>query len=190
VKKGLLAFIAILFSSSVFADVMPFEFDKSHADITFRISHLGFSSTHGRFNDFEGTLMLDPDDISTGSVEVIIKTSSIETSWPKRDKDLKSERFFNVEQFPEMVFKSTGVELSGDNTGKLMGTLTILDATQPIILDLTVNKIGPHPRSGKLVAGFTATADILRSQWGMDQSIPGIADKVELRLDMEAVAIN
>jgi len=176
----------ILASSMALADPQEFVFDKAHADITFRVSHLGYSSTHGRFNDFDGQLTIDPDAIEQSSVNVTIATASVETSFEKRNTHLKSEDFFNVEKFPTMTFVSTAITQSGDATGTLTGDLTLLGNTKPVTLDLIINKIAPHPRSGKLTGGFTAIGTLNRSDWGMDKFVPGIADEIELRLDMEA----
>ena len=173
-------------SSAALAEPQDFVFDNSHADITFRISHLGYSSTHGRFNDFDGELIIDPDAIEKSRVNVTISTSSVETSFAKRNTHLKSEDFFNVEKFPTMTFVSTSVVQSGEDTATLTGDLTLLGNTQPVTLEMIINKIAPHPRSGELTAGITATGTINRSEWGMDKFVPGIADEVELRLDMEA----
>ena len=72
------------------------------------------------------------------------------------------------------------------DTGKLMGELTILNQTHPITLDLKINKNAPHPRNKRMTMGITATGIIKRSDWEMDKFVPGIADDIEQRLDVEA----
>ena len=182
---GLLS-AGVLITQAAHAGAETYDFDKAHADITFRVSHLGYSSTHGRFNDFDGKLMVDADNLANSSVEVTIKTASVETSFAKRNTHLQSADFFNVEVHPTMIFKSTGITLDSADAGKMMGELTILGQTNPVTLDLKINKIAPHPRSGNMTLGITATGVISRSDWGMDFAVPGIADEIELRLDMEA----
>jgi len=185
-KIATVAIAIALLSMPLQAVQQEFEFDKSHADITFSVLHLGFADVHGRFNEFDGTMQLDPDDISNSAVQVDIKTASISTFFEKRDTHLKSADFFDVENHPSMRFTSTAVVSTGENTAQLVGELTILGITKPVTLELTINKIAPHPRSGKLTAGATAKGTIKRSEWGLTTSIPGVSDEVKLVLDMEA----
>lgn len=191
-KKSLKLMLAVfigtncLLAQTAFADAEPYELDKSHADITFTVSHLGYSSTHGRFNEFDGKLLFDANNPGNSSVEVTIVAGSIETSWAKRNTHLKSADFFNIDKYPTMQFVSTEIVMESENTGKLTGNLTMLDQTHPVTLDLTINKVAPHPRSNKMTFGVTATGVLQRSNWGMDKFVPGIADDIELRLDMEA----
>src|SRR5262245_55236495 len=80
--------------------------DAMHAGVNFKISHLGLSWIHGRFNDFSGSFTLDPDNPGSGSFNLSIKAESIDTNNSKRDAHLRSPDFFNVKQFPEITFKS------------------------------------------------------------------------------------
>jgi len=97
-----------LLSAPLHAELQEFEFDKAHADITFSVSHLGYAGTHGRFNDFDGSLQLDLDDLNNSSVQVSIKTASVTTFFEKRDTHLKSADFFDVEKHPSMLLRSRG----------------------------------------------------------------------------------
>lgn len=177
---------ATLLSSGANAEPKKFEFDKAHTDVTFRILHLGYSHTHGRFETVDGDLMIDVDDLSNSSFAVTIDTASIDTAFEKRDDHLRSADFFDVEKFPTMIYKSTSVEKTGEKTLKMIGDLTLLGQTHPIILDVVVNSIAEHPRSKKLTFGATGTGTLQRSQWGMEEGIPNVADEVKLTLDIEA----
>ncbi|WP_315983322.1 YceI family protein [Aliamphritea spongicola] len=86
-----------------------------------------------------------------------------------------------------MTFNSTSVTKLDANTAQLKGELTLLGVTQPVTLDLTVNKVGPHPFNKKQVAGFTATGTIKRSDFGMKYGAPMIGDDIALRLELEGI---
>jgi len=187
IKQAAFSICGVLAAQVAVAEPTQFDFDKAHSDITFQVGHLGYSNTHGRFDKFDGQLMLDVDDLSQSSVEVIIQTASVDTSWEKRDTHLKTADFFDVETHPTMTFKSTSIAMASETQGKMTGSLTILDKTHPVTLDITINKIAPHPRNSILMAGITATGVLQRSMWGMDKGVPGIGDEIELRLDIEAL---
>ncbi len=163
----------------------PFVFDKSHANIAFSLSHLGFSTAHGRFGEFDGAARLDLDDPANSQLEVTIKTASVDTFFAKRDEHLRSADFFNVAQHPTMTFKSTKVERTGDNTARLVGDLTLLGVTKPVALDVTLNAFKENPINNKMTAGFTATGSLKRSEFGMKTYVPAVGDTVALRIDME-----
>jgi polyisoprenoid-binding protein YceI len=185
-RLTLLAATALLLASTPsVAASEQFEFDKAHTQIIFAVNHLGFSNSHGKFLDFDGGFTLDEDKPEKSSVNVTIKTASIDMDDQKWDDHLKNEDFFNVEKFPDMTFKSTKVELTGDKTAKVTGDLTLLGVTKPVTLDVTLNKTGVHPYSKKYVAGFSATGTLNRSEFGMTYGLPGVGDEVKLIIEVE-----
>jgi polyisoprenoid-binding protein YceI len=115
---------------------------------------------------------------------------SIETDY-EGDKDFDNELatkagWFNATQYPEIKFRSTNVEKTGDNTGKVTGDLTFLGVTKPVTLDVEFNKaIGNHPFANKPALGFTATTTIERSEFGMTKYIPQIGDQVDIIIQAE-----
>lgn len=163
-----------------------YTFDKAHTQIIFNINHLGFSNSYGKFTDFDGHIMYDEAAPESGSVEVAIKTASIEMNDQAWNDHMKNEDFFNVEKFPEMTFKSTGIEITGDDTAKITGDLTILDVTKSVVLDVKHNKTGKHPFGDKYAAGFSATTQIKRSEFGMGYGLPNVADDVNIIIEVEA----
>lgn len=169
------------------AQAANYTFDKAHTQILFNINHLGFSQSYGEFLDYDGTIMFDEDAPETGSVDVTIKTASIDMDDEKWDEHLKDEDYFNVEKFPDMTFKSTAITRTGDNTADMVGDLTILGVTQPVTLAVTHNKSGKHAFSGKYVSGFSATGIIKRSDFGMKKGLPLVSDDVNLILEVEAI---
>jgi len=169
------------------AAAMPeyYIFDKTHTQILFFVSHLGFSMSQGEFLDFDGHFIFDRAHPEKSSIDVSIKTESIDMDNEKWNKHMKNEDFFDVEKFPTMTFKSTGFDITGENTANITGDLTILDVTKPVTLTTTYNKSGVHPFNKEIVAGFSATASIKRSEWGMTYGLPGVGDDVEIRIEVE-----
>ena len=180
--------VAVLLSSvPVHAAAEKYSFDKAHTQISFTVNHLGFSNSSGRFLDFDGALLIDRAEPAKSSVDVTIKTAGLEMNDGPWNDHLKGADFFNVEKFPAMTFKSTSVAVTGDNTADVTGDLTILGVTKPAVLKVVHNKSDKHPFSGKMVAGFSATTAIKRSDFGMGYGLPAVGDDVAIHIEVEAV---
>lgn len=189
-RNTILGFCTVfLFTAQASAAPEEYAFDKAHTQILFFVNHLGFSNSQGEFLEYDGRIMIDQEDMTKSSVEVAVLTDSIDMDDEKWDEHLKGSDFFDVEQHPEMTFKSTGIIKTGDNTGELVGDLTLLGVTRPISLDATFNKCGAHPMNGDEVCGFSLTGTLNRSEFGMNYGVPGVSDEVELRIEVEAVKV-
>lgn len=165
-----------------------FKVDRDHTNIVFIVNHLGYSRMIGQFQEFDGQFAFDEQAVENSSVELTIKTASVDTDHQARDDHLRSPDFFNAAEFPEMTFKSTKIEKTGDKTGKITGDLTLLGVTKPVTLDVTFNQKAPHPLpqyNGVLVAGFSATTKLLRSDFGMKTFVPAIGDEIEIIIEVE-----
>jgi len=161
--------------------------DETHAHAAFRVSHLGFSHTLGQFKEISGSLEFDEANPTASSVSVTINTASVDSANEARDEHLRKADFLNVEEFPTMTFTSTAIEVTGEKTGKLTGDLTLLGVTKPVTLDVTFNQEGPHPFDpSKIVAGFSASGEINRTNFGMAYAAPAIGETVELMIEVEA----
>lgn len=180
----------LLIASPAKAEIEMYGFDKVHTQIIFFVSHLGFSISEGEFQDFDGTIEFNRDEPEKSKVDVVIQTASIDMDDKEWGDHMKNEDFFNVEKFPTMTFKSTGIEVTGEKTAKITGDLTILETTKPVILDVTFIKAGKHPYRDKYVAGFSATTKIKRSDFGMNYGLPHIGDDAEIRIEVEAMRQN
>ena len=183
--------IAAALSTALLAPTVAFAasytIDQTHAHAAFKVSHLGFSHTIGQFKEISGTLQFDEADPAASSVSVTINTASVDSANEARDEHLRKADFLNVEAFPTMTFASTAIEVTGEKTGKLTGDLTLLGVTKPVTLDVTFNQAGPHPFDpSKIVAGFSATGEINRSEFGMAYASPAIGETVELTIEIEA----
>ena len=118
-------------------------------------------------------------------IDVTIKTESIDMDSEKWDDHMKSPDFFNVEEFADMTFKSTSIEITGEKTANITGDLTLLGVTKPVVLKTTYNKSDKHPFSGKYVSGFSAETIVKRSEFGMTYGLPGVGDDVHVRIEVE-----
>ncbi len=166
-----------------------FTIDPDHTFPNFRISHLGFSTMHGRFGATQGSFTVDRDN-NTGSVEVVIDAASVNTGHKKRDDHLRSPDFLNAVEFPEITYKSTKVRINPDDTATVEGNLTIIGVTQPVTLDVKSMNCGIHPmdpKKEKFVCGFDAETKIKRSDFGVKFALPAIGDDMHLFLEVEGI---
>lgn len=162
-----------------------FKIDPNHSSVNFAVPHMGVSTVVGRFNSFEGKIAYDDKDITKSSVNVTIKTASINTDVAARDNDLRSANYFDVEKFPEITFQSKSVEKSG-NGFVAHGTLTIHGVAKDV--DLPFEMKGPveaGQNRGK-VMGAHASLTINRQDFGVGKPTPMIGSDVRLELFVEA----
>ncbi len=153
----------------------------------FQISHLGFSTMHGRFDTLSGTIKYDDAEPINSQVSITIKASSINTNMAKRDAHLKSPDFFNVEEFADITFVSTKLVKTGEKKAKMTGNLTMMGVTRSITLDTTLINIGANPFSKAPTAAWSARGKIKRSDFGSKYGAPAIGDEVTLIIDIEAL---
>ncbi len=162
-------------------------FDTVHSQILFFADHLGFSKSQGEFLTFDGGFTFDEANPADATVKVAIQTASIDMDNQKWNDHMKNADFFDVEKFPTMTFTSTAVKPLENNRLEIVGDLTLLGVTRPVVLDTRLNKVGVHPRNGKTIAGFSATTTVKRSDFGMTYGVPAIGDDIEIRLEIEGV---
>ncbi|NRG18469.1 YceI family protein [Rhizobiales bacterium] len=181
------ALAASLLAAPAAAEPVAYTFDMSHSAISFTFNHLGFSTTEGRFGEWTGELVIDQETPSNSSVDVTVDVTSLNTFWADRDAHLKSADMFEVEKHPAARFTSTKVEKTGENTLAVTGDLTIKDITKPLVLDVTVNKMGEHPVHKQPGVGLTATGVIKRSDYGVDYAVPYVSDEIPVTINVEAL---
>ena len=189
IRSRILATIVLtmLGAGSANAALERYTFDPVHTQVLFFVSHLGFSHSAGKFLAFDGGFSFDPDSWTTSSVDVGIRTASINMDDQKWEKHLRSPDFFDVEKYPIMRFKSTKVEQTGEHQALIHGDLTLLGVTRPVTLETTFNKAGVHPKNKNYVAGFSARTMVKRSEFGMKYGVPMLGDDVEVRLEVEGI---
>lgn len=191
--KNFFTFSLILFCSlqSFAANAADtYKIDPNHTSVIWSANHFGFSSPSGKFSDIEGTITIDENNLQQSSVEITIKTSSMTTGFSKFDEHLKGSDFFNVASFPTAKFVSTSIVPSSKTNARVNGKLTFLGITQFISLDVKLNKKGLNPINQKQTIGFSATANIRRSDFKMNFGLPNISDNVKLTIEAEGIIAN
>lgn len=163
--------------------------DPTHSEVQFKVKHLMITTVTGSFNEFEASVTTETDDFTTVSqIEFTAPVNSISTNNAQRDEHLKSADFFDAASFPELTFKSTRVEGSGDEL-KIYGDLTIKDVTKPVVLNAEFGGIVVDPY-GQTKAGFTVSGKISRKEFGLTWSAVTEAGQVvvsdEIKLSIEA----
>jgi polyisoprenoid-binding protein YceI len=167
--------------------------DPSHSLAEFSVRHMMVSTVKGRFTDLQGSIIIDPQDLSQSSVEAEIKANSITTHDEQRDAHLQSADFFDAERFPTLTFKSTRVEPVSDERVKIYGDLTIRDTTRAVVLDAELNGQGTNPW-GKEVIGFSAHTQFNRKDFGLNWNVALeaggvlVSDTIKVSLEVEATA--
>jgi polyisoprenoid-binding protein YceI len=172
------------------ATLSTWKIDQSHSELTFSIRHL-VSRVRGNFTQWEGTILANPDDWSTASVEVTIQTASINTNNERRDAHLRTGDFFEAEKHPTITFKSTKIERNGDSI-TVHGNLTMRGVTKPVVLK-GVHNGATKTKEGKLRVGFEASTTINRLDYGVKWNRAAeaggmmLGDEVKIDLNIAAV---
>jgi polyisoprenoid-binding protein YceI len=169
-----------------------FTIDKAHSEAHFQVRHL-VTRVRGRFSDFEGTVEFDEARPEQSRVDFTIRTASIDTNEPDRDKHLRSEDFFFVDKYPTITFTSTRIAKATENEFKVTGDLTIRGVTKPITLDVTYLGSAKDPW-GNLKAGFEAETTLNRKEFGLMWNAALetggflVGDEVKVTLSIQAAA--
>lgn len=183
-----LALATALALSAAPAFAARYTLDPNHTQVVFSWNHFGFSNPSSQFGKVEGTLQFDAAHPTQSSVEVSIPLASINTNVAKLDEHLQKADFFDSEKYPDATFKSTKVEKgAAPDKLKVTGDLTLHGITQPIVLEVTINKVGEHPMLKVPAAGFDATTTIKRSQFGISTYVPNVSDDIKVRITSEAI---
>jgi len=166
------------------------DIDPVHSEVGFSVRHMMVSKVRGKFKTFSGQLVTGAEPVQS-SVTAEIDLSSIDTGQEQRDAHIRSADFFEVEKYPTMTYRSTGVRAEGDHF-VLDGELTLKDVTKQVPLRLELGGFGPDAYGGTR-AGFTATGELSRSDFHVDFNAAletggvVVSDKVTLHLEIEAV---
>ncbi|WP_102109344.1 YceI family protein [Oceaniglobus roseus] len=174
------------------AEPVKYTLDPGHSQIVFTYEHLGYSTSTGMFSGFEGEIMFDQEDPANSSVKVSFPAESMITGWdPRSQHFLQSGDFFKLGEFPEVTFESTGIEVTGEDTAKITGDLTLNGVTKSVVLDANLTQTGEYPLppfEGKPAAGFKATTTLVRSDYNLGMFAPYVSDEVQVELSIEAMA--
>lgn len=183
----LAALITTAATSAAVAAPEKYLLDAPHSQIVFSYNHLGYSTSRGMFSGFEGVVMFDQGDPAASSVSVSMPATSMFTGWQERFDHFMSKDFLGADEDDLISFKSTVIEVTGDNTALITGDLTLNGVTRPVVLDAMLNQAGTHPMAGKPWAGFDASASILRSQFDLGMFTPFVGDEITIQISVEAM---
>jgi polyisoprenoid-binding protein YceI len=183
------AALAVAAAGPARADADLYEIDPAHFSIVFSADHIGYASTWGMFLEGSGSFRFDEDALTLSDLEVTIDTASVFTNHDRRDGHLRSEDFLHTEAHPEATFVMTGAEKTSDTTGTVTGDLTLRGVTNPVTLDVTLNKVGPYPFGNNYVVGITAETTITRSDYGMTYAVENgwVGDEIPITIELEAI---
>jgi polyisoprenoid-binding protein YceI len=176
-------------------DATIWQLDPAHTTIEFAVKHMMFTTVRGRFKSFSGTVHVDERNPDKSRVEVTIDAASIDTGVADRDAHLRSADFLDVENQPNITFRSTRVDGTHKKEGErftVTGDLEIRGTAIPVTLEATFEGVGKDPW-GKQRAGFAARTEIDRREWGLrwNQALETggvlVANKVKIEVEAQAV---
>ena len=173
-----------------YAEPTRFKVDDEHFSMAFEIMHIGYAPVMGMFREVKGEFVYDEDtrELSSGKLE--FKSDSVFTNHKKRDEHVTNKDFLNSSRYPDIVFTVTDFNTTGDNTGQVTGNLAMLGQTNPVVLDVTLNKSAIYPFGHEqYTLGISAETRLKRSEWGMTYGLDGgmVGDEVALRFGFEAI---
>ena len=180
--------LPLLFTAAVPDDVQRFEIDRTHSRVGFAVRHMGVATVRGEFRDFEGHLLLNTADITKSTVSIVIRTATIDTGNERRDNHLRSDDFFNAEQYPTITFESRRVEQGADGY-VLVGDLTIRDVAKEVHIPFELN--GPITLDGRQRLGAEGSVQVNRKDFklmwnNMVEGVNVVSDDVRIELAIEA----
>jgi len=170
-----------------------YKIDGAHTNLTFRVSHLGYSHYTADFDKVDGKLQFDPANAAAMTVEATIDPKSLDISAPPTGfhNELMGKTWFNAASFPTIGFKSTKVVLTGPKTADVTGDLTLHGVTKPVTLAATFNGGNAANAYDGARIGFSARGTLKRSDFGMGYGVPapgtnlGVGDNVEFSIETE-----
>ena len=198
-KKGIGSRLFVMFPilvslvaiPSAYAEMARWNVDHDHSTVGFQVRHMVISKTNGKFTDYSGFIVMDPDTQDVKTIEAVIETKSVFTDHTKRDEHLRSEDFFDVQKYPTMTYKMKSYKKTGEEYTAL-GDLTLRGVTKEIKLVGNLNGVTKDPW-GNTRAGFTAEGTLNRKDFGMDFSPTLdsggllVGNEVKLILEIEVI---
>lgn len=188
VTRLLFVVVGLLLASRVYAaDV--YAIDAGHSTLGFSIKHMMVSSSTGAFDQIEGSIAFDPNDLAASKAEATIQAKSINTRQEKRDGHLRSADFFDVEKFPTITFVSKAITQAGEGY-TIVGDLTMKGVTKEVSIPVTVS--GPVKTAMGTVLGLSGSFTLNRQDYGitwnkaLDQAGVAVANEVKVNIDIEA----
>jgi len=185
--------LAAVLSLPAGAATSEWKIDPQHSSAQFSVRHMAISTVRGAFSKVTGTILLDDSDITKSAVDVTIDASTVDTREPDRDKDLRSDKFFDVAHYPSITFKSKRVQQVATGKLKVTGDLTIHGTTKEVVLDVEGPTAPVKDPWGNVRAAVTATTKVNRQDFGvkwnatLDNGGVVVGDDVNITIDVEMI---
>jgi polyisoprenoid-binding protein YceI len=163
-----------------------YRIDPEHVTVNFTIQHMKWAKYQGTIRTITGDIVFDRENVTASSVRVVMPTDGVDTLNLARDAEARSFGFLNVVRSANITYESTGIEKTGDKTGRIMGNLTMAGVTRPVTLDAVFDGEGVSSWDGKMRVGFSATGRLDTGDFGMS----GFADlnigpKLDFTIEVE-----
>lgn len=191
-KRFLLVCSLFLAALPIAAQTASWKIDPNHSAAHFTVRHMAVSNVTGTFDKISGSAEMEDKDLTKSSVDAVIDVSSVDTRIEARDKDLRSDHFFDVAKYPTMEFKSKKIEKQGDGY-KMTGDLTMHGVTKEVTLNVDEPSSVITDPYGNLRRGFSASTTINRKDWGMTYNNllqtgeAVVGDNIKIQIDVELV---
>ncbi len=179
--------LALLLAPLAQAKLRDYRIDPVHSRVMFNVDHLGFSKAIGTFAAPTGWIRFDPDDLAASSVEVELDLRRLDLGDAEWNQRMARRDGFDSEAHPLARLTSTRIEPTGERAFTLHGELQLRGERFPIELQVQFNRLGRHPLTLRRTAGFSARATLSRAALGLDAWKRMVGDKVELRIEVEAM---
>ncbi len=175
--------LLLLATTPALAEPDAWRIDPVHTQILFSIDHQGFNQSLGLFKASTGSLRFDPDNWSAARLDIRVDAASVLLGDAKWEETVRSWRFLNTKRWPQARYRSRSVEQLGADHGIVRGDLELHGQSRPLDIPFRLNKLANDPYTFKRTAGFSATATLKRSDYGMDKVLSAVGDEVQLRLE-------
>jgi polyisoprenoid-binding protein YceI len=181
----LAAGLAAALTLPALAATSDWQIDPAHSSAQFAVKHLAISTVRGAFTSVKGSVQFDDKDITKSTVDVTIDVNSVDTRVAARDKDLRSDHFFDADHFPTITFKSKRVEQVAPGKLKITGDLSIRGTTKEVVLDVDGPTAPIKDPWGNQRIGVNASAKITRQDFGITYGPGMIGDEITITIDAE-----
>ena len=191
-RANLIIASLVLIPLSALGEPARYELDPEHTTVAFLVDHMGYASVLGVFGEISGGFTYNMDTRDLNDLSVNVATGSLDSFNAARSEHVRSDDFLNVQDFPEMTFTADSGSPESDTSGKVIGELTLLGQTQPLTLDVELNKADDYPFGhGRFTLGLSVRGSLMRSDWGMTYSVDNglVGDEVRLVIETEAVRV-
>lgn len=189
-KHFIMALVIASGITPAFAASERFSLDTAHTTVAFLIDHVGFAKTLGYFSDVTGSFNFDPQTNVVTDITITVQTASVQSDNEARDKHVRSKDFLNVKNYPQMIFTAADATVDANGAARVSGELKLLGRTQPLTLNVTLNKAAKYPFGHKsFTLGVSARGTVLRSEFGMTYGVANglVGDEVDLIIETEAI---